>query len=103
MSEKYISRSAGIAARLLGGEMMIMSAVDSTLFTLNAVATCIWQAADGRTPLSEIVVRNVCAQFNVDLRTAYRDAEEFVEALAQQGILKISDQPLIEQLGGAAP
>ncbi len=34
---------------------MIMSTVDSTFFTLNPVATVIWQAADGRTPLSEIV------------------------------------------------
>jgi len=52
IAEKYIARSSAIAARLIGGEMMIMSAVDSTFFTLNEVATLIWQAADGRTPLS---------------------------------------------------
>ena len=46
MSDKYISRSTAIAARVLGGEMMVMSAVDSTFFTLNEVATVIWQAAD---------------------------------------------------------
>ena len=55
MSDRYIARSTQIAARVLGGEMMIMSAVDSTFFTLNEVATAVWQAADGRTPLSEIV------------------------------------------------
>ena len=52
---KYIARSSAIASRMLGGEMMIMSAADSTFFTLNPVASVIWQAADGRTPLSEIV------------------------------------------------
>jgi len=30
MAEKYIARSTAIAARMLGGEMMVMSAADST-------------------------------------------------------------------------
>jgi len=41
MSEKYTGRSSQIAARVLGGEMMVMSSVDSTFFTLNEVATAI--------------------------------------------------------------
>jgi hypothetical protein len=93
MSEKYISRSTAIAARMLGGEMMVMSAVDSTFFNLNEVATAIWQAADGRTPLSEIVSRRVCAEFEVEPETAQHDAEQFVEALSQHGILLVSDHP----------
>jgi hypothetical protein len=93
MSEKYISRSPAIAARLLGDEMMIMSAADSTLFSLNPVASCIWRAADGRTPLSQIIEQRVCTEFDVDPETAYRDAEEFVNALAEHGILKVSDEP----------
>jgi hypothetical protein len=93
MSEKYIARSTQIAARPLGGEMMIMSAVDSTLFNLNETATVIWQAADGQTSLSEIVQQKVCVEFDVDPAEAYRDAETFVEELAQHGILLVSDQP----------
>ncbi len=38
MTKRYVARSSQIAARALGGEMMIMSARDSTLFTLNEVA-----------------------------------------------------------------
>jgi hypothetical protein len=106
MSEKYILRSTAVAARPLGGEMIIMSAKDSTLFTLNGVAMVIWQAADGRTALSDIVRNKVCPQFEVDPETAYRDAEEFTEALAQHGILYISDLPIPESpaaLGTTAP
>jgi len=104
MKEKYISRSTAVAARLLGDEMMIMSATDATLFSLNSVAACIWQAADGCTPLSEILERSVCAEFDVDLQTAYRDAVEFVDALAQHGILRVSDAPLAETAPyGVAP
>jgi len=94
MAEKYILRSSAIAARMLGGEMMIMSAADSTFFTLDPVATVIWQAADGRTPLSEIVAQKICAEFDVGLDTAVHDAEQFVQELAGHGVLLISDKPI---------
>jgi Coenzyme PQQ synthesis protein D (PqqD) len=101
MSEKYISRSKSVAARTLGGEMMIMSARDSTLFSLSEVATVIWEAADGHTPLSEIVERRICAEFDVPNDVAYRDAEQLVEELATRGILSISSQPVPEAEGPA--
>ncbi len=91
--EKYIARSSAIAARLIGGEMMIMSAVDSTFFTLNEIGTLIWQAADGQTPLSEIVAQRVCPEFDVSPEQAERDAVEFVSELSQHGILLLSEQP----------
>ena len=93
---KYIAKSRAIASRMLGGEMMIMSAVDSTFFTLNPVATVIWQAADGRTPLSEIVEQQVCSEFEIDMETAQRDVERFVEELSAHGILLVSDCPFPE-------
>lgn len=94
MAETYIARSKKIAARNLGGEMMIMSAVDSTFFTLNEVATAIWEAADGKTPLSQIVDQRVCTEFNVEPEQAQRDAQEFVAELSQHGILLVSDCPM---------
>ena len=96
MAEKYIARSKAIAARMLGGEMMIMSASDSTFFTLNEVASTIWQAADGRTPLSEIVAGRICQEFDVARERAQRGADRFVDELALHGILLVSDQPLME-------
>jgi hypothetical protein len=96
MAEKYIARSKAIAARMIGGETMVMSALDSTFFTLNEVASTIWQAADGRTPLSEIVTGKVCQEFDVDRERAQRAADRFVDELSQHGILLVSDQPLID-------
>jgi hypothetical protein len=98
MSEatRYVARSPQIAARLLGDEMMIMSAHDSTLFTLNAVATVIWQAADGVTPLARIVEGAVCAEFDVEPAVALRDAEELVDQLAGHGILLVSSTPITD-------
>ncbi len=96
MPDTYIARSTAIAARMLGGEMMIMSVVDSTFFTLNEVATVIWQAADGCTTLSEIIEHRVCPEFEVEPDVARRDAEQFVNELSQHGILLVSDQPILE-------
>jgi Coenzyme PQQ synthesis protein D (PqqD) len=96
MSENcmYIARSSAIAARALAGEMMVMNSADSTFFTLNEVATAIFQAADGCTPLREIVRDRVCEQFDVDPEQAQADAEQFVTELSSHGILLVSHQPL---------
>ncbi len=79
---------------MLGDEMVIMSGKDSTLFTLNPVATVIWNAADGKTTLEQIVEQRVCDEFEVDRATAMQDAESFVSELAQHGILMVSDSPI---------
>ena len=94
MSETYIARSSAIAARMLAGEMMVMNSTDSTFFTLNEVATAIWQAAYGCTPLREIVRNSVCEQFDVDPEQAQTDAEQFVAELSTHGILLVADHPL---------
>src|SRR3981081_143455 len=90
----YIARSSAIAARALAGEMMVMNSADSTFFTLNQVATVIFQAADGHTPLQDIVRDHVCEQFDVNPEQAQADAEQFVAELSGHGILLVSDQPL---------
>ncbi len=94
MSPVFIARATEVAARSLDGEMMIMSARDSTLFTLNPAGTIIWQSADGKTPLAEIVERKICSEFEVDPGQALQDAESFVNDLAGHGILVVSSAPV---------
>ncbi|HXC43397.1 MAG TPA: PqqD family protein [Candidatus Dormibacteraeota bacterium] len=93
----YIARSPRIAARMLGEEMLVMSGQGSTLFTLNPTATVLWQAADGATPLEEIVDRRICTKFEVQPEEALRDAEALAEDLANHGILLISEGPISGQ------
>jgi hypothetical protein len=92
----YLTRSKGVAARMLGDEMMVMSARDSTLFSLNPVASILWDAADGATPLDEIVAMRICPEFDVELSEAMRDAETFARELAGHGILFVSEEPLAQ-------
>ena len=90
----YVARSPRVAARSLGEEMMIMSGRDSTLFTLNRTASILWQAADGTTPLEEIVQQKICSEFEVDLAEAVQDAETLARELAGHQILQISERPI---------
>jgi Coenzyme PQQ synthesis protein D (PqqD) len=93
--KRYVARSSEIAARKLGAEMMIMSGRDSTLYTLNDVATVIWEAADGSTSLDDIVGRGICPQFDVEPGIALQDAEALVDELAGHGIVSFSDEPIL--------
>lgn len=94
MTTLYVARSKNIAARRLGEEMLVMSTRNSTLFTLNPTATILWQAADGATPLEEIVEKKICAEYEVDRGEALRDAQSLAQALASHGILLISQEPI---------
>src|SRR6202451_4546126 len=95
MNEKsYVARSSAIAARVFGDETMVMSATNSTLFTLDEVATVIWEAADGATPLDEIVTKKVCAQYDITPEVALKDAEVLVAQLAEHGLLLLSEKPI---------
>ena len=94
MSKLYVARDSRAAARILDGEMMIMSGKDSTLFTLNKTATIIWQSADGVTPLDQIVEQKICPEFEVAPNEALQDAETLARELAGHGILELSEQPI---------
>jgi hypothetical protein len=92
----FVVHSKAIAARGLGAETMVMSATNSTLFVLNEVASVIWKAIDGTTPLRELVAHEVCTKHNIALDVALEDAEAVVRGLAQHGILILSEKPISE-------
>jgi hypothetical protein len=92
--EKYVAKSTTVASRLLGDETIVMSTIDSTLFSLNPTASVIWEAADGATPLSRIIEEKVCVQFDVTPEQASADADELVATLAEHGIMVVSDQQI---------
>jgi hypothetical protein len=96
MTKLYMARNPKVAARCLDGEMMIMSGRDSTLFTLNKTATILWQAADGETPLEEIVRQRICPAFEVDEGEALRDAEMLARELASHEILRVAEEPIVQ-------
>lgn len=89
----YLLRENNVAARRIGDELMIMSAKDSALFSLNETAAILWDAADGITTLENIVARDICPVFDIDQESAVRDSIEVAEGLAKHGILQMSPHP----------
>ena len=100
-NKRYVARSTAIAARVLGDETMVMSAVNSTLFTLDEVATVIWESADGATPLEDIVINKICTQYDIAPEIALKDAEGLVEGLAEHGLMVLSDKPITRPMAGS--
>jgi hypothetical protein len=92
MHDQYVARNAQTAWRVYDGQAVILLAADSTLNTLNAVGTLIWESADGRTPVSAIVGR-LCETFEVEPARAERDSAAFIEKLCQRGLLSLSNSP----------
>lgn len=103
MSSIYFARNPRVAARSLDGEMMIMSSRDSTLFTLNKTATVLWQSADGKTPLEEIVNEKICNEFNVQPGDALQDATHLLKQLAEHEILIVSEAPIGQANSAGVP
>jgi hypothetical protein len=99
-NKRYVARSTAIASRVLGDETMVMSAVSSTLFTLDEVATVIWESADGVTPLEDIVTNKICTQYDIAPEIALKDAEGLVEGLAKHGLMVLSDMPITQPMTG---
>ena len=92
MADRYLTQNPKMAWRVYDGEAVILSPDDSTLNTLNAVGTLIWEAADGKTPVSAIVAR-ISEEFDVEPEQAERDVAPFIEKLCQRGLLSVSETP----------
>jgi hypothetical protein len=97
VTDVFIARAPRLAARKVGGEMVILSAADSSLYVLNAVATAVWEAADGRTSLDTIVTDVICRDFEIDRESAARDVDGFVRDLASHGILLTFDSAVADK------
>lgn len=84
------------ASQLLAGQAVVVEAAvgvqDGRIHELNEVATLIWELSDGTRPLAAIV-HEITERFDVDEATAARDALEFAEQLALDGLLTFSEGP----------
>ena len=95
--EKYISRADALSWRIIDGEAVILSG-GKYLHILNRVATQIWESADGKTRLRDIVSR-ICERFEVDWDTAQHDVMIFIPQLQTKELIIIT-QDKDEELDG---
>jgi coenzyme PQQ biosynthesis protein PqqD len=83
MLDKKVTRDENVAWRIIGDEAVLLSAEDSSVHSLDAVGTRIWELCDGEKTVSEIVDQ-VVSEFEVDRETAEKDVVEFIEELMKK-------------------
>jgi hypothetical protein len=80
-------RRAGLDARALTGETVVLDRRLRRIHQLNQTASFIWDRCDGRHAVADMAAQMARA-FDVDLETAQRDAAAAVARLAEAGLLE---------------
>jgi hypothetical protein len=86
MNDRVVVQARRIAARKVAGEMVVLSADDSSLYVFNGVGTAVWEAVEEPTAVSTIVER-ICRDYDIDAEQARLDVVEFVDGLLAHGVL----------------
>jgi len=81
-----VKRQKDVAWRMIDGEAVIITPVDSTMHSLNDVGTRIWELLTGDRSLKEVAVM-LLAEFDVDKDRAEKDTLWFAECLAKKGLV----------------
>jgi hypothetical protein len=84
-------RSNSLVSRVIAGETLIVPVRRgvgdlASIYSLNEVASCIWEAIAQPRPRKEIV-QLVEEQFEVDPMQAERDVEEFLAEMHSAGLI----------------
>jgi coenzyme PQQ biosynthesis protein PqqD len=77
-------------------EIIIIIAIkqaDEKVFKLNKTASYIWEHCDGKKTVLELI-KELCAEFDVDEATARNDALEFIEKMKDKQLLSLSATPV---------
>lgn len=88
MSNGIPVQNQKIAYRVIDGSAVLVNPEDSTLYTLNEVATRIWELSNGQNTLEEIATA-ICQEFDVDFDTALRDTKQTIESLTAKQLFTL--------------
>lgn len=92
MLDKYLLRSNSTAYRTINAMALVVGAPEGKLRTLNEAGTFIWEQADGKHTLAEIIDQ-MCEKFDVDYAQAEQDAVAFIQELVSKNMLVLNGMP----------
>lgn len=75
-----------VVARSVAGEMILLDLATGTYFTLNAVGATIWRALETGAGRAEAIAA-IVEDYEIDEATAAADYDEYIDALASEGLL----------------
>lgn len=77
-----------LCVRDLDGEVFLFAGSGDRLHALDDLGSFIWRLLDGRRPLRE-VLDAILAEYDVAREIAARDLLQFVDSLAEQGVVQL--------------
>ena len=92
MIDMYVGKNKDIAFRIIEGEAIILTPEDGRLHNLNPVATRIFELANGRRKIRDII-NLICEEFEVSRDIAQRDTLNFIEDLVHRQLLIFHNRP----------
>lgn len=82
----YLTQSPKAAFRIINGEAVIVDVSTSMLYSLNSLATLIWEVSDSKTTVKDIVDK-IEKEYEVDRDVAEKDCIEFVNDFISKNLL----------------
>jgi len=80
----------GVVSRLLDGEAVLVHPRQGMVRVLNAVGARLWELADGRHSVADLVAA-IVAEYDVNPARAQADTLAFCEDLLGRGVLALDD------------
>lgn len=86
--DRFPRQREDVAARVIGGEAVVISPADSLVHELNTVATFVWERCDGRYSGWRIV-DDVVDAFEASRETVAADVAELLRTLSDKGLTEL--------------
>jgi hypothetical protein len=81
-----------LAARVIGGEAVVVTPGDSQVHELNGTATWLFEACDGRRSGWQLA-EALCAAFEVERTEAAEDVAALLERFRDRGLVELLSTP----------
>ena len=88
--DQVVSRDKETASRILAGEAIVLTPMDSKVHSLNETGSRIWELLEDEPTVGEVVAQ-VHSEFKVSEEQAEADVISFLEQLAGSGMVTLRD------------
>lgn len=85
--DRTVCQRSDVAARVIGGEAVVITPNDSRVHELDPVATFVWSHCDGKRS-GWALVDEVLASFDVERDQAARDVDALLQVLSDKGLVE---------------
>lgn len=90
MLKKYLCHHPKIASQIIEKEAFIITLCNNTLYSLNTTGTKIWQLANGKFKVFQIIDK-ITEEFEVSYEKAKTDVIEFIEIMLSKKMVILKD------------